>query len=197
VADPAIADPLHPLWVTAAWTGMRQGELLALRWQDVNLERASLVVRGSLARLPGPKGVRYVITDPKTERSRRTVPLVPEVVGVLRALRKAQLERPAKLDQGLVFCTEAGGPLDAGNVSRWFSNAVKAVRLPDGSKLPVVRFHDLRHSAATLMIESGMDLATVADLLGHSTIATTVNVYGHLTARHKEEAMRRFSEAVG
>jgi integrase len=60
-----------------------------------------------------------------------------------------------------------------------------------------VRFHDLRHSAATLMIESGMDLATVADLLGHSTIATTVNVYGHLTARHKEEAMRRFSEAVG
>lgn len=154
----------------------------------MNLDRASLVVRGSLARLPGPKGTRYVITEPKTPKSVRTVPLLPDVVDVLRELRKAQLERPGKLDQGLVFCTEAGSPLDAGNVTRWFTAAVKR------AGLPAVRFHDLRHGAATLLIERGVDLATVSAILGHSNIGTTVDIYGHLTEGHKVAAMARLVE---
>jgi integrase len=190
-ANDSLADPLHPLWVTAAWTGLRQGELLALRWQDVNLDRGSLVVRGSLTRLPGPNGTRYVITEPKTPKSVRTVPLLPAVVDVLRDLRKAQLERPGKLDQGLVFCTEAGSPLDAAKVTKRYQAALAAAGLPRA------RFHDIRHLAATMWIEHGMDLATVADLLGHSTISTTVNVYGHLSDRHRAEAMRKFGEAMG
>jgi integrase len=170
---------------------MRQGELLALRWQDVNLERASLVVRGSLARLPGPKGVRYVITEPKTDRSRRTVPLVPEVVAVLRTLRKAQMDakRPqGYVDQGLVFCTAYGSPLDAAKVSRLFTRAVVAAGLPK------VRFHDMRHGAASMLIEKGVELATVSRILGHSNIATTMDTYGHLSEGHRAAAMARLVE---
>jgi integrase len=182
-------DPFHPLWVTAAWTGMRQGELLGLRWQDVNLERAQIMVRSSLARLPGKRGTRYVITEPKTDRSRRVVPLLPEVVEVLRSVRKGQLERPGKLDQGLVFCTEAGSPLDAAKVSLAFRRAVEA------SGMPRVRFHDLRHGAVSLLIERGVDLATVSAIIGHSSISTTVDMYGHLTESHKAAAMARLAEA--
>lgn len=178
-------DPFHPLWVTAAWTGMRQGELLGLRWQDVNLERAQIMVRSSLARLPGKRGTRYVITEPKTDRSRRVVPLLPEVVEVLRTVRKDQLERPGKLDQGLVFCTEAGSPLDAAKVSLAFRRAVEA------SGMPRVRFHDLRHGAATMMIQNGVDLAMVSSILGHSTITTTIDTYAHLTETHRAKAMEK------
>jgi integrase len=181
------AEP-DPLWITAAWTGMRQGELLGLRWQDVSLDRASLVVRSSLTRLPGPKGVRYVITEPKTERSRRTVPLLPMVVEALRPIRKAYLRKPPPLDQGLVFCTPSGSPLDAAKVSRAFGRALERAGMPR------VRFHDLRHGAATLLLEAGVDLATVGAILGHSNIATTVDIYGHLTDTHKRAAVARLME---
>lgn len=187
VSRPA-GDPLHALWVTAAWTGMRQGELLGLRWEDVDLERGSLVVRRSLSRLPGKRGTRYVLTEPKTDRSRRTVPLLPEVVTVLRAVRKAQLDRPGKLDQGLVFCTPAGSPLDGSTVTRAFGRAVAAAGLPK------VRMHDLRHAFASYLIQSGVDLATVADLMGHSTIVTTVQSYTHLSEGHKVDAIARLAK---
>jgi integrase len=171
---------------------MRQGELLGLRWEDVSLERSSLVVRSSLSRLPakpGRRGTRYVITAPKTERSRRTVALRPEVVAVLRELRKEYLRHPPALDQGLVFATPSGSPLDGTAASRRFSDAL--VR----AGLPRVRFHDLRHGAASMLIERGVDLATVSAILGHSNIGTTVDLYGHLTETHKRDAMLRLMEA--
>lgn len=184
-------DELAPLWITAAWTGMRQGELLGLRWQDVDLDRGSLVVRRSLARLPGPTGTRYVLEEPKTERSRRTIPLTPATVAALRELRKRQLSAPRKLDQGLVFATPAGSPLDAARVSIRFRRAVET------AGLRLIRFHDLRHTAASLMIEAGIDLATISRILGHSTIATTADIYGHLTESGKRAAIDRFAEVVG
>lgn len=190
----AVEGPLRPLWVTAAWTGMRSGELLGLRWENVSLDRAEIVVRQSLSRLPprragGP--TRYVLTEPKTPRSRRTIPLVPDVVDVLRPLRKEYLRAKPVLDQGLVFATPSGSPIDA---ARAFAEFQAALRSTGTRK---VRLHDLRHTAATLMIESGMDLATVSDLLGHSTISTTVGIYGHLTSKHRTAAMARFRESIG
>lgn len=189
----AVADgPLAPLWVTAAWTGLRQGELLALRWQDVSLDRGSLVVRQSLSRLPPKRkgdGPRYVLTAPKTDRSRRTVPLLPEVVEALRPLRKAYLRETPVLDQGLVFATPSGSPLDGPWVTRQFGLALQRA----GTR--PVRMHDLRHGTASLLIEAGVDLATVSGILGHSNIGTTVDLYGHLTEQHKASAMARLVEA--
>lgn len=186
--DASRDDPLHPLWVAAAWTAMRQGELLALRWEDVSLTRAQLQVRHSLARLP-PKhkgGLwRYELTEPKTPRSRRTVPLLPEVIEALEPLRKAYLAHAPELDQGLVFATASGSPLDGSVVTRLFQAALRR------ADVRVVRFHDTRHGAATMLIERGVDLATVSALLGHSNIGTTVDLYGHLTETHKAAAMAR------
>lgn len=182
---------LSALWTAAAWTGLRQGELLGLRWEDVSLDRASLVVRRSLTRLPGPKGPRYELTEPKTDRSRRTVPLVPEVVDALRPIRKAYLASPPALDQNLVFASPSGSPLDASWVNRQFTRALRAT----GTR--VVRMHDLRHGAASLLIERGVDLATISAILGHSNIGTTVDLYGHLTEQHKAAAMARLVEEVG
>lgn len=186
-----VEGPLASLWVTAAWTGLRSGELLGLRWEDVSLERAMLVVRQSLTRLPGrtPSApLRYVLTEPKTDRSRRSVPLVPDVVAVLRPMRKAYLRQPPTLDQGLVFATEAGSPLDGPWVSRQFMLALAR------AKMRRVRLHDLRHGTASLLIEAGVDLATVSAILGHSNIGTTVDLYGHLTESHKVAAMARLTE---
>lgn len=117
------------------------------------------------------------------------VPMVADVIEALRAVRKSQLDRPGKLDQGLVFCTEAGSPLDGSKVSLAFRRAV------EDAGLPRVRFHDLRHGAVSIMIEQGLDLATISDIIGHSSFATTVDMYGHLTEQHKAAAMARFAEA--
>jgi integrase len=177
----------HPLYVTAAFTGLRQGELLGLRWEDVDLRRATLTVRHSLTRLPGR---RYVLTEPKTERSRRTIPLLPPVVEALTELRRSQMERPEKRDQGLVFCDEQGRALDGSLVTKRFQRTLEA------AGLPAIRFHDLRHTAASLMIESGMSLAAVSGLLGHTNIGITVDTYGHISEQHEREAMARFAERL-
>lgn len=190
--DATADDPLHPLYVTAAWTGMRQGELLGLRWEDVDLDRATIHVRHSLTRLPGRRGVRYDLTEPKTPKSRRIVPLLPVVLNELRALRKADLARTVrpKVDQGLVFAAAEGSPLPNWWVTREFQAAVERAHLPK------LRFHDLRHGAATMLIESGADLATVSAILGHSNIGTTVDLYGHLTEGGKRRAMARLTEGT-
>lgn len=193
--DAFLAAHPEPLWIAAAFTGLRLGELLGLRWEDVDLDRRVLVVRHSLTRLPSSgRGTRYELTEPKTPRSRRTVPLLPVVVESLRTLRKARLaESPVAgaIDQGLVFATPAGSPLDAAAVSRRFRELVEA------SGLPRIRLHDLRHGFASDLIASGVDLATVGSILGHSNIGTTVDVYGHLTEGHKRAAVERLAGANG
>lgn len=183
----ALEDDLQALWTTAAWTGMRQGELLGLRWEDVSLDQASLVVRSSLSRLPGKRGTRYVLTEPKTRRSRRTVPLVPAVVEALRPLRKAYLASPPSEDQNLVFATANGSPLDGTIVARRFQAALARAGVRR------VRFHDLRHGFVSLMLEAGVDLATISTLVGHSNIGTTVDLYGHLTETHKRTAIDKLA----
>lgn len=146
--DASRDDPLFALWVTTCWTGMRQGELLGLRWQDVSLTRAQITVRGSLSRLPpkpGRKDYRYVLTEPKTSKSRRPVPLLPDVVEALRPVERWYMRHRETFpkDQGLVFCTEHGSPLDGPTVTRlWQAALVRAGVRP-------VRFHDARHGVKT------------------------------------------------
>ena len=164
----------HPALVLIASTGMRKGEALALSWDRVDLDAGVLRVAATISRVSG----RLVITEPKTVRSRRTVPLHPAVVSMLRKHKAAQTaERLRAANQwrncGLVFTTELGGPVDPRNLLRVIEVASRAAKVDD------VGVHTLRHSAAVAWLESGVHIKAVADLLGHSSIAITGDVYGH------------------
>ena len=157
-----------------AATGIRRGEALALRWDRVDLDAAVMRIEATLARIGG----RLVSTEPKTERSRRTVPLPPGVVTMLRKHRTAQLEERLRAanqwtDTDLVFTTEFGTPVDPRNLLRTMQAAARTAGVKDA----VV--HSLRHSAATSWLESGVHIEAVSDMLGHSSIAITGDIYGH------------------
>jgi integrase len=188
--EAAVGERLEALWVLAATTGMRQGELLALRWPELDLDRAAARVTATLA--PGPNGP--AITEPKTARSRRQIALTDQAVAALRRRRTAQAaERlqagPAWVDTTLVFCDELGRPLSAEWVVR---RAFRPLLRKAG--LPAIRFHDLRHTAATLMLSRGIHPKIVAEMLGHATVAITLDVYSHVTPDMQREAARLMTE---
>jgi integrase len=175
-------DRLEALYVTALGTGLRQGELLALRWQDVDLERGELTVHHTLQR-----GTR-TLAEPKTERARRTLRLPRQVVASLVEHHTRQSIVPLS---GLIFTTEKGTPLDTRNVTRYLQRHLMRLDLPHQ------RFHDLRHAFATLMVESGEDLGTVSRILGHADFATTADVYAHLTPAMLDRAAERMDAILG
>jgi integrase len=165
---------LHPIVALALSTGMRRGELLALQWSDVDLAGGKLRVERSVEETKA--GLR--VKPPKTKLSRRNVTLPPEAVTMLREHRKRQLELRLALGQGgapkLVFSTVEGGLLSPDNLSRdW-------LRICRAKKLPLVSFHALRHTHASLLIAAGVDVLAVGRRLGHSRASTTLDKYGHL-----------------
>jgi len=185
-------DRLEALYVLAIHTGMRQGELLALRWQDVDLENAVASVRRTLTR----SGGKVVFGEPKTKKSRRSIRLTPQAVEALRAHLKRQLQDIEILgdryqDQGLVFTTNTGAPINPSNLrQRNFAPLLKQAGLPR------IRFHDLRHTCATLLLSRGVHPKFVQELLGHATIAITLDTYSHVmpsmgdaTAKAMEDAL--------
>ena len=169
-------DPREALYVAACGTGLRQGELLALRWSDVDLERGELTVRHTLQRFTRQ------LAPTKTERSQRTLRLPRQVTAALAEHRSQQAIVPLS---GLVFTTLTGVPLDSANVTRSLQRCLQRLGLPRQ------RFHDLRHAFATLMIEGGEDLGVVSRILGHSNLATTADVYAHLTPAMLDRAADR------
>lgn len=186
-------DRLGALVVVAIHTGMRLGELLGLGWQYVDLENQMLQVRGSLQR--GPQG--YVIAEPKTRASRRAVLLTPAACDALRRHQtRQQLEReaagPLWSGNGLVFCTEVGGPLDGTVVLRGYFYP-----LLERAGLPRVRLHDLRHTAATLLLSQGVSPKVVAAVLGHATTAVTLDVYSHVTPDMQRGAVDAMQRIIG
>ncbi len=157
-----------------AATGMRRGEALALRWTDVDLDAGLVTVRGTLGRVGG----RLVVSEPKTDRSRRTVPLGAPLVTMLRAHRKRQAGEQLRAanqwqNSNLVFTTELGTPVEPRNILR----TVEIAAAKAGMEGFVV--HTLRHSAAVAWLEAGVHIKAVADLLGHASIAVTGDIYGH------------------
>jgi integrase len=164
----------HPALALIAATGLRKGEVLGLSWDRLALDDGVLKVTDTLGRI----GNRLSITEPKTARSRRTVPLNANVVAMLRKHRTAQLAERLRAgdqwtDSGLVFTTELGRPVDPRNLLRVIEVAAKAAGVQN------VGVHTLRHSAAVAWLEAGVHIKAVADLLGHSSIAITGDVYGH------------------
>jgi integrase len=164
---------------------MRQGELLGLKWADVDLAAGTLAVRHSLQ---WQREGKYQFVDPKTARSRRSVHLSQKAVTELRAHkdRQAFTRRDAGelwQEQDLVFGDELGGPLAPSHQSATFKTVAEA------AKLPVIRFHDMRHTAATILLAKGVHVKLVSEMLGHSTIVLTLDTYSHLIpAMHGDAA---------
>jgi integrase len=169
-------DRLRAIWTVAADTGMRQGELLGLTWEHVDLAAGELHVRQTPVKV---KAQEPTFSQPKTTRSRRTVPLTDDAVVALRAHRARQNEQRLALNgaygsYGLVFATQIGTPLASQVVQMSFKRALKRAGV-DAS----IHFHDLWRAAASMMLASGVDMPTVAAILGHSRNSTTLDIYAH------------------
>lgn len=180
----ASGDRLEALYVLALTTGMRLGELLALRWRDIDLENAALSVTATLTQAGGT----MKLSEPKTVGSRRHVSLGAMAVESLRRHRVDQtaerlLRGPIWEDNDLVFANEVGKPIAPSNLRR---RSFKP--LLEKAELPQIRFHDLRHSAATLLMSQGVNPKIVSERLGHSRVSITLDLYSHVTPTIQREA---------
>lgn len=179
---------LYPLWLLLASTGMRRGEALGLRWEDVDMENARLSIRQNMV------PVEYVvhIGKPKTGRA-RNVSVDPATLGVLKAYRRQQLEEKllwkaaGYVDSGFVFRREDGLPYHPDFISQSFERAVK------NSGQPRIRLHDLRHTHATLALQAGIHPKVVSERLGHANISITLDVYSHAIPAMEEEAAAKIA----
>jgi integrase len=184
-------DRFYALYVLALYVGLRRGELLGLRWEDIDLAGGLLEVRRSLQRVGG----RLQPVTPKTRSSRRTVPLVGICVEALadhreRQEKERELAGSAWVDSGYVFTTTTGTPVEPDNLRRsWYP-------IRDAAGLDEVRFHDLRHSCVTLLLELGTPPHIVRDIVGHSDIDVTMTIYAHASLEEKRAALRRLDERL-
>ncbi len=199
--DAARGDRLEALYSVAITLGLRQGEALGLRWDDVDLEARTLHVDRALQRIAGA-GLQLV--EPKTKKSRRTLSMPDAVVRALRAHRIRQTEErifagAAWVDSGLIFTTLEGRPLSASHVVNGsFHRVCRAAGIAYGTHAkPGLRFHDLRHSCASLMLAQGIPARTVMEILGHSQVAITLNRYTHVPTVLMEEAAKAMDRAIG
>jgi integrase len=179
------------LWRLYAIVGLRRGEVLALRWANVDLDAGSLRVEETLGEVDG----KLVRGGPKTTSGKRTISLDTLTVAQLRATREHQdLERAALgdayQDADLVFCREDGACIWPGTVTKRFG------ALAAEAGLPSIRLHDLRHSAASVALASGVDLKTVSSRLGHSSIVITADLYAHVLPATDRAAAEKVAEMV-
>ena len=202
----AKGDKLEALYTVAMAVGLRKGEALGLRWSDVNLDAGTLVVNNQLQRVhvhkpeDAPKEVKEIksklsLTEPKTSTGKRTLELPAFAVEALRAHRSQQDSDAKKAGSkwkttGYVFTSRVGTPLEPRRVT------VRFAALLTKAELPPMRFHDLRHSCATLMLAQGANPRTVMETLGHSRVTLTLDTYSHVMPSVKKEAARMMDEAI-
>jgi integrase len=192
ILEAARGDRLEALYVLAVHCGLRQGELLALRWEDVDLEAETLRVSRTLSRTKGGP----TFTAPKTAKSRRTVRLTSKAVEALKRHSERQAEEIVRMDtlyrdQGLVFASEVGTPMNRHNLNyRSFKPLLERAGLPN------MRFHDLRHTCATLLLSRGVHPKFVQKLLGHATIAITLDTYSHVLPGMGDQTAAAMEDAL-
>jgi integrase len=186
-------DRLEALYVLALHTGLRQGELLALRWEDVDIEEKTLIVRRTITK----DGGKLLIGSTKTAKGRRTVKLTRDAAEALREHLTRQLEEIDGLGDyyqpgGLVFATMKGTLLNPSNL-RKRSFAPLLVR----AGLPHMTFHQLRHTAATILLLKNVNPKIVSEMLGHASIAITLDTYSHVLPNMQDSAVAAMEEAFG
>lgn len=182
---------LAALFLTTLALGLRAGEALGLRWQDVDFDSRVLRVRMNLQ----PIEKKLELCEPKNESSIRDLPLIDLVYESLKAHRHRQLQERMIAgsrwkDSGLVFVSSIGTPLFRRNVLKKFH------QLLETAGLPRFRFHDLRHSCATLLLSKGVPLKTVSDILGHSKISTTADIYAHVQPELHRDALSQMDSIL-
>ena len=175
------------------FTGMREGEALGLLWDCVDLTKGTIMVDKQLQLIRGSKG-QYQMVPTKNSKS-RTITLAPSVVVTLRRVKHKQLENKLRYGEcwensGFVFTDELGHHLSASSVYKSFKKVMEEIGSPE------TRFHDLRHSYAVASIRSGDDIKTVQENLGHATAAFTLDVYGHVTEKMKQESAARMEQFI-
>ncbi|MCX4423246.1 tyrosine recombinase XerC [Streptomyces mirabilis] len=181
--EAARTDPLYPAFVLAVALGLRRGEILGLQWRDVDLDRRTLTVRTTLNR-----GGKELYLDTTKNRRARVIPIPLMCVAPLRWQRLRQAARRDAIgadwhDSDHVFTTRSGRPIEPRNLYRSF------LRIAASAGLPQVRLHDTRHGCASLLFAAGVAPRTVMEILGHSQIAVTMNVYTHVSDDNRREAM--------
>lgn len=184
----AVEDRHFPLWRLTAMTGMRRGEVLGLRWEDVDLRASTVTINRQRSR--GERSV--VVSPPKTDRGRRTIDIDQETVAVLRERRKQQLEERMAHEgewpeAGLIFTRKNGLPEDPDVVSQRFDRFVARLGLP------AISFHGLRHTHATLLLLDGVPPHVVSMRLGHRSVAFTLQQYAHVLPQQQAEAVERLA----
>lgn len=186
-------DSLEALWRLAIYTGMRRGELLAVKWSDLDLDGGALFVQRALRR---GLTARLEEGEPKSRSGRRRIALSTSVVESLKRHRVRQLEYrlatgDAYEDRGYVFANETGGHLHPNVLYRRYSALIAR------AEVPAIRFHDLRHTSATLMLAEGVHGKIVQERLGHANIAMTLDLYSHVTADMQRDAAARLEALLG
>ncbi|MGH2634970.1 MAG: tyrosine-type recombinase/integrase [Actinomycetota bacterium] len=181
----------HALFSLMLATGLRRGEAVGLRWSNLDLDGARLTVERTLVSIDG----RIAESEPKSERSHRTIGLDPETVAILRRQRARQSERrlawgEAWKETDLVFDRGDGGELHPDAISKRFA------KLAREAGVPAIRLHDLRHTAATLMLTAGVPAKVASERLGHSTIAITLDTYTAFVPSLDEDAAARTASLI-
>jgi len=183
--------PYYPIYLTAINTGMRRGEVLGLRWQDIDFDNNIVYVRQSLQEV---KNVGLTFKEPKSGKS-RSITITPSLVKELKKIYKQQLENKLSFGQeyhdlDLVFSQINGKPIQPTEMARNYRKMV------DKSGLPYIRFHDLRHTHATLLLQKGVHPKVVSERLGHSTIGITMDTYTHVLPNMQKEAAHLLEQLI-
>ncbi|GAJ38945.1 site-specific integrase [Saccharococcus caldoxylosilyticus] len=179
-------------YLLAIFTGMRRGEVLGLKWDDVDFENKKIRIKRSLCFVSG-KGL--IFKEPKTKKSKRQISISQHVVNVLKKHKQKQEFQKEKLgtqyqDNNLIVCTDDGKPLDPRNLLRQF------YRLIEEANVPRISFHDLRHTHATILMQQGENPKVVSDRLGHSRVGITLDLYSHVSDDLQEQAAEKFENAL-
>ncbi|WP_233522486.1 site-specific integrase [Peribacillus glennii] len=178
----ATENRLYPAFHLAITTGMRRGEILGLRWKDIDLEKGILYVRQTLSR-----DGKHFLNGAKTDAGVRSIQLANESIVMLkkqkRLIAKEKLSYgPGYTDYDLVICTSKGTPVIPSNLKRTYQRLIKE------ADIPVIRFHDLRHTHATMLLAQGVHAKVISERLGHSNIKTTLDIYSHILPNMQEDA---------